>query len=260
MPSDKRQRQRENSLARQQAIAAAEQQAKRRRQIIGVVAGAIAIVGALYFFGPLGGSDDDDSSATSTTTTTRAKSSKVACPPKEGTAERTTTFAAAPKGCIDVDKSYSALIKTDAGDVTVELDPKIAPETVNSFVFLARNRFYEGLTFHRVLKNFMIQGGDPEGTGGGGPGYTIPDEFSPKHKFRVGDIAMAKTAAPDSGGSQFFVVIGPQGEALPPQYTFFGRVTSGLDVVKAIEADGAESDPNPPAVVHKIVSVTITEE
>lgn len=239
-------------------MAAAEQRAKRRRQGITVAVVAVAVVGALFIFGPLGGSDEEDPTDTASTTT--AEVNKVDCPPKEGATARTVTFSGPPKRCIDLDKKYTALIKTDAGDIEVRLNPKTAPETVNNFVFLARHKYYEEVTFHRVIKNFMIQGGDPDGTGSGGPGYTIPDEFSPKHEFKVGDIAMAKTAQPNSGGSQFFIVIGPQGEALPPEYTYFGRVIKGLEVVKAIEADGAEADPNPPAVVHKIISVTITEE
>ncbi len=104
----------------------------------------------------------------------------------------------------------------------------------------------------------MIQGGDPTGSGSGGPGYNLPDEFQPGYKFVVGDVAMAKTASPNSAGSQFFVVIGPQGEALPAEYTPFGRVTYGLDVVQKIEGDG--SPDGAPKVVHKIISVKITEE
>jgi cyclophilin family peptidyl-prolyl cis-trans isomerase len=259
VPSDKRQRQRENTRARQQAVAAAQQQAKRRRTFLfgGVI---VVLFAAAIIYAISQGGDDEKTNVDANATTTTLKVNKVACAPKEGTVERTTTFSGPPKMCIDKDKSYTALVTTDVGDVEIKLFPKTAPETVNNFVFLARNKFYEGVTFHRVLKGFMIQGGDPEGTGSGGPGYTIPDEFSSAHKFKVGDVAMAKTAAPDSGGSQFFVVIGPQGEALPPQYSYFGHVTKGLEVVQAIEADGADSDPTPPAVVHKIMSVTITEE
>ena len=218
----------------------------------------VLLFGGAIFWATQGG--DDETDLASGTTTTAPNGRRSPCPPKAGAAERTTTFPGPPRMCIDAKKTYTALVKTDVGDIEMRLLPKTAPQTVNSFVFLARHKFYEGVTFHRVLKNFMIQGGDPQGTGSGGPGYTIPDEFSPKHKFEVGDVAMAKTSAPDSGGSQFFVVIGPQGESLPPQYTYFGRVTKGLEVVKAIEADGADADPNPPAVVHRIVSVTITEE
>jgi cyclophilin family peptidyl-prolyl cis-trans isomerase len=241
-------------------MAAAAARSKRRRQTAAVIAGTLAIVALLYFFGPLGGSDDNNDTASKASTSTTANAAAPKCPPAAGTAERTTTFKAAPRMCIDKNKNYNALIKTDAGDVTVKLDAKAAPVTVNNFVFLARNHYYDGIVFHRVIKNFMIQGGDPEGTGSGGPGYTIPDEFSKDHKFKVGDIAMAKTAAPDSGGSQFFIVIGPQGEALPAEYAYFGHVTEGLDIVHAIEADGADADPTPPAVKHQIVSVTITEE
>ena len=136
---------------------------------------------------------------------------------------------------------------------------------MNNFVFLARNHFYDGVIYHRVIPGFMVQGGDPEGTGSGGPGYSIPDEFSTDHKFAVGDVAMAKTPAPNSGGSQFFVVIGPQGESLPPQYTWFGKVVDGIETVEKIESDGDENaDADGTGTVlkatHHIVSVTITEE
>ena len=215
--------------------------------------------------------DDNSKNASANSTTTSLTPTTLAlrkgdpntCPPTAGTSKRFSIFETAPKMCIDAAKTYDATVKTDVGTYTVHLDPTVAPQTVNSFVFLARNHFYDGVIYHRVIPGFMIQGGDPEGTGSGGPGYSIPDEFSPDHKFAVGDLAMAKTTAPNSGGSQFFVVTGPQGESLPPQYTWFGTVTSGLDVVKAIEEDG-NSDPAaggvPPKVTHKIISVTITEE
>ena len=111
---------------------------------------------------------------------------------------------AAPTTVIDPSRSYTATIKTDKGDITVQLDPKTAPVTVNSFVFLACSGFYDGVTFHRVLPGFVAQGGDPTGTGSGGPGYTIPDEFS-NVPFEKGTLGMAKTSAPNSGGSQFFI-------------------------------------------------------
>jgi len=273
VPSDKRQRQRENSRAREQAAIAAQARRKRRNQGVAVVVGAIVVVALLFLFGPLGGSDDNSpkkKTAAVTTTTKKSTATTAAnvgdpnsCPPAEGTPTAYRSFPSAPKMCIDVNKKYDALVKTDAGEFTMQLDPKVAPKTVNSFVFLARNHFYDGVIYHRVIPGFMVQGGDPEGSGGGGPGYSIPDEFSANHKFAVGDVAMAKTSAANSGGSQFFVVTGPQGESLPPQYTWFGTVTKGMDVVKKIEGDGnadLSSNGVPPKVTHKMISVTITEE
>lgn len=142
-----------------------------------------------------------------------------------------------PKMEIDASKSYSATFKTNKGDFTVELYAKDRPETVNNFVFLSKQHFYDGVTFHRIMQTFMIQGGDPTGTGAGGPGYTIPDELDDKYTtYDEGVLAMAKTAAPNSGGSQFFICTGADAAMLnqSPVYTIFGKVTDGMDIVKKI--------------------------
>jgi peptidyl-prolyl cis-trans isomerase B (cyclophilin B) len=125
-------------------------------------------------------------------------------------------------------------IKTEKGDIVLELAEDDTPNTVANFISLADSGYYNGLTFHRVIANFMIQGGDPEGTGTGGPGYTIADEVSPKLKHLRGVISMAKTAAPNSGGSQFFIthVATPHLDGI---HTVFGRVIKGMDVVDAIK-------------------------
>ncbi len=141
-------------------------------------------------------------------------------------------YPAAPAMTIDPNKTYTATIATVKGEIKVQLDAKAAPITVNNFVFLARDGFYDGLTFHRVEPNFVIQGGDPAGNGTGGPGYTIKDEKSGL-KHDDGALAMAKTSAPDSAGSQFYITIGAQ-SFLDNNYTVFGKVTSGLDVVRLI--------------------------
>jgi peptidylprolyl isomerase/peptidyl-prolyl cis-trans isomerase B (cyclophilin B) len=128
---------------------------------------------------------------------------------------------------------------------------------VNSFVFLARYHYFEGIVFHRIIPGFVLQGGDPTGTGSGGPGYTVPDEFPPPGRYELGSLAMAKTAAPNSGGSQFFVISGPQGMQLPPQYSLFGKTVKGLEVIAAIEATGTPGGrPKEDTVIE---SVTITE-
>lgn len=181
-----------------------------------------------------------------------------ACPPADGTAERMTTFAAAPAMCIDPTKTYTATMTTDAGPVTIELLANKAPKTVNNFVFLARNHYYDGIGFHRVIQGFMAQGGDPEGTGMGGPGYTFEDELPKQGDYQVGSVAMAN-AGPNTNGSQFFIVAGEAGVQLPPQYSLFSKVTSGMDAVRKIEADGSAGD-GPPAKVHKITKVTITQK
>jgi len=156
-----------------------------------------------------------------------------------------TTYDAPPPLTIDESKAYTATIATSCGDIVVRLDAKAAPRTVNNFVFLAREGFYDGLTFHRVVPGFVIQGGDPAGDGTGGPGYTFADEL-PDDGYPTGSVAMANSG-PGTNGSQFFIVTGDAG-FLPNSYSRFGTVTKGLDVAQAIErfAD-PNADPGDPA-------------
>ncbi len=266
MPSDKRQRQRENSRARQEAAIAAAARAKRRTQIILGVVVALAL-GAAAVFAMQGSGDDDTTTGATTsttkkgaTTTTLPQGDPDTCPPAEGTATRFVSFAKAPKMCIDENKTYTALIKTDVGDIELMLRPKEAPKTVNNFVFLARNKFYDGIVFHRVVTDFMDQTGDPEGTGGGGPGYKFEDEVKSDYKYKTGDVAMAN-AGPNTNGSQFFLVASDNGaKALTASYSPFGTVTKGMDVVTAINNDGSPDQAGTPKVQHRMISVTITEE
>jgi cyclophilin family peptidyl-prolyl cis-trans isomerase len=160
--------------------------------------------------------------------------------------------------CIDPEKRYSARIETSLGELVVALDPIAAPQTVNNFVVLARYHFYDGVIFHRIIKGFMCQGGDPTGTGTGGPGYRFADELPAPGRYEVGSVAMAN-AGPDTNGSQFFIVSGPSGVRLPPQYSLFGKVVKGLDVVGTMEsvATGPRDKPREDIVIR---SVTVTEE
>lgn len=160
---------------------------------------------------------------------------------------------------IDVNKKYSALMKTSEGDITIELNAGDAPNTVNNFVYLARNKFYDGTIFHRAIKGFMIQGGDPEGTGMGGPGYRFDDEpFT--GEYNKGTIAMANSGA-NTNGSQFFIMHADY--PLPKNYVIFGKVTAGLDIVdKIAEAPtqpGPSGEMSQPVNPVKVDSVTITE-
>jgi cyclophilin family peptidyl-prolyl cis-trans isomerase len=132
---------------------------------------------------------------------------------------------------------------------------------VNNFVFLADKGYYHCVIFHRVIPGFMDQTGDPTGTGQGGPGYTITDENPPKaataaQQYPLGSVAMANTGAPNTGGSQFFIVAGPQGESLPNSYALFGSVTSGMSVVDTINQQGSTAGV-PPNVTQRILSVTV---
>jgi cyclophilin family peptidyl-prolyl cis-trans isomerase len=164
-----------------------------------------------------------------------------------------------PAMTIDKNKTYTATIDTNKGKVVLNLFAKDAPQTVNNFVFLAKSKFYDGLIFHRVIPGFMIQGGDPTGTGQGGPGYQIPDEFQNNpHKFdKPGQISMA-LSGPNTGGSQFFITHVPTPH-LDNQFTIFGEVASGQDVVTAIGAVDRDENDRPKEEV-TIKSVTIEEK
>lgn len=141
-----------------------------------------------------------------------------------------------PEQSIDPDATYTATLETDKGTITAELYPEHAPKTVNNFVFLANEDFYDGTTFHRVIDGFMIQGGDPTGTGRGGPGYQFEDEVDDNPlTHETGALSMAN-AGPNTNGSQFFITHAPQPH-LDGKHTVFGKVTDGQDVVDAIEAD-----------------------
>ena len=177
-------------------------------------------------------------------------------PAADGSSPKTQRFDAAPPMIIDPTKTYTAEMLTNKGSLTIALDPIGAPRTVNNFVFLARWHYYDGIVFHRIIPGFMCQGGDPEGSGRGGPGYRFEDELPMPGRYEIGSLAMAN-AGPNTNGSQFFIVSGPDGVGLPPQYSLFGKVVRGLDVVKAIESVGSRAGaPSEPVIIE---SVTITE-
>ena len=156
-------------------------------------------------------------------------------------------YSAPPSQTIDPNKKYSAAFNTSRGEIVCELFAKDAPQTVNNFVFLARDKFYDGTVFHRVIPDFMIQGGDPTGTGRGGPGYQFADEVKGNpHKHQVGSLSMAN-AGPNTNGSQFFITH-VMTNWLDGKHTVFGKILSGQDVVNAIQ----QGD--------KLISVTVREE
>jgi cyclophilin family peptidyl-prolyl cis-trans isomerase len=179
----------------------------------------------------------------------------VGFPTLDGSAPHYTKFAAAPPFCIDVADTYTATMKTTAGTVVIELLPKYAPLTVNNFVFLAGYHFFDGIEFHRVITGFVDQGGDPTGTGEGGPGYEFKDEL-PKTigAYDAGALAMANSGT-NTNGSQFFLIDGSGGSELKDLYTMYGQVTSGIAVVDKINAEGSTS--GTPKTVNKIISVSI---
>ncbi|MEK7447214.1 MAG: peptidylprolyl isomerase [Patescibacteria group bacterium] len=161
-----------------------------------------------------------------------------------------------PDMVIDQNKKYTALMKTNKGDITVELDAKNTPKTVNNFVFLSREGFYDGLSFHRIIKDFMIQGGDPKGDGTGDPGYKFDDEPIVKD-YLPGTLAMANSG-PNTNGSQFFIMTGDySGGKLPKNYIIFGNVITGMDTVKKIaetpvESGGEGSKPSEKVTINSI--------
>ncbi len=180
----------------------------------------------------------------------------MAFPPFDGSAPQQQEFPAAPEMGIDPAKRYTATMTTSLGEIVIALDALKAPKTVNNFVFLALNHYYDGVIFHRIIPGFMCQGGDPTGTGRGGPGYKFEDELPKPREYQIGSVAMAN-AGPNTNGSQFFLVSGPSGVGLPPQYSLFGQVVKGLDIVDTMQnvPTGGGDKPKTDVVIE---SVTIT--
>jgi cyclophilin family peptidyl-prolyl cis-trans isomerase len=158
---------------------------------------------------------------------------------------------------INVHGRYMATVKTTDGTFTIKLDPSGAPIAVNNFVFLARHRFFDGIVFHRIIRGEYIQTGDPTGTGFGGPGYNFTVE-KPKRKYTVGTVAMARTNAPNSNGSQWFVIVGPAGTGLPPNYTILGSIASGWSAVHKIETTPVGVNPGTGETSDPLQDVKIT--
>ncbi|MEY3806360.1 MAG: hypothetical protein RIR69_1172 [Actinomycetota bacterium] len=259
MGTDKRARQKANrERARQERIRRQKMNKVRSRGLrFGI--GIPVVVAALFLIANLVGGNDDSSSTTDTT----APASLTPCPPVEGAAERTESFSAPMENCIDPSKSYTATFDTTEGEIVVDLDTTNTPNTVNNFVSLARYRYYDTTTIFRTDPSIdIIQGGGLSATDR--VGYTIADEGS-GYEYSEGDIVMARTGEPNSAGAQFFFVTGPNGALLNGQGTYvtFGKVSKGLDVVKAIQAlheptnDGLGGKPSRTVTVN---SVTITEK
>lgn len=264
VPTEKRLQQRRNRTMKELRL---RQMQKRRRQRIffGGVGGALVIIVAVVLATVLTSSTPKAApkpkpKTTPTSTSVAAPAAKVACPKVNGTSPRKIHFASPPPMCISTAKSYTAHMVTDAGTITIELLPKLNPTTVNNFVFLAGYHFYDGTIFHRVVTGFVDQGGDPTGTGSGGPGYSF-DGGAPKSSsvYTAGALAMANSGSPSSDGSQFFIVVGSGGKQLSPNYSYFGKVVGGMNVVNKINADGSASEAGTPKVVHKIVKLTVSE-
>ncbi|MGZ6544631.1 MAG: peptidylprolyl isomerase [Actinomycetota bacterium] len=256
-------RSRERHLAKLAAQRQAERDAARRRREHRVIAalsalGVVAaiVVGFVFF----GGKSSSGACATPTVSTgptasptpTAAPGTQIgtikptAVPPKvvachgkvpKGAGKPKPQFAGPPPNTVDPTKTYLATMETSCGTVVIQLDPKTAPVAVNSFVFLAQKGFYDGLTFHRIVKGFVIQGGDPKGDGTGGAGYQFPIETNPKVTFDSAGLIAYANSGPGTNGSQFFITLAKLPQLNPSaqgSYTIFGKVIKGFDVVKRI--------------------------
>ncbi len=213
----------------------------------------------------VGGLDTSATTAAPVTTLPVPAPGISPCAPLDGSGERMTQFASAPAQCLDPQASYSAVITTKQGEIRIVLNARDTPIAVNAFVFLARHKFYDGLTFHRIVPGFIVQGGDPQANGSGGPGFTFADELPAVAGYPLGSVAMANSG-PDTNGSQFFIVSGDLGLQLPPSFTLFGRVNRGVDAVKAIDAlgkaptaEGVEFPPTEVVTIDKIRIVAVNE-
>ncbi|MGG1443249.1 peptidylprolyl isomerase [Brevibacillus laterosporus] len=183
----------------------------------------------------------------------------------ETTKQPSKQYDKAPEMKIDPNKNYEAVVETNKGSFTIQLFAKDAPKTVNSFVFLANDHFYDGIKFHRIIQSFMIQTGDPKGDGTGGPGYSFEDELKNGHSYDKGVVAMAN-AGPNTNGSQFFIGSGDDVKNLEaqPNYTIFGKITAGMDTIDKIAATpvkaNAFGENSTPAETITIQKITVTEK
>ena len=300
MGTEKRERQKANRALKQQAVIRQARTDKMKRNglriTLGIAVALLAVVGIAWLGGAFDSDDDETLTGADPSSTeldefgdtlpdgqpadrhpagrhacrpTPCRSELPAppadpseCPAADGSAAQQREFTAAPPLCIDPAKTYTALVSTNHGDFTVELDPAAAPITVNNFVVLARYHYFDDTICHRIIPGFVVQCGDPTGTGSGGPGYAIPDELPAAGAYQIGSLAMANSG-PDTSGSQFFVITGEDGAALDPNYSLFGQVTDGLDdTVVALDALGnpdQAANGVPPLEEVRIESVTITE-
>jgi cyclophilin family peptidyl-prolyl cis-trans isomerase len=261
-----------------------QQQRKRRTQriFVGGIGAAVVIIVIIVLIAVLTQSSPKKITASTTTsvaattstsaavTTTTAvthisvplikAAATVGCPKLNGTSPHYTEFAKAPPLCINPKDQYTAHMVTDIGAITIKLAAAQNPTTVNNFVYLSLYHFYDGTEFHRVVTGFVDQGGDPTGTGSGGPGYSFNGGAPKSAKvYTAGALAMANSGSSSSDGSQFFVVVGTGGAELQPLYSYFGQVTAGMSVVNKINADGSSGSDGTPKVIHKILKVTITQ-
>lgn len=224
-----------------------EQQGPDRRWIILAVFAVIAVAVVAAVLISRGGSSDDSSS------TSAEVGANGSCKQVEAPEPKNVSFKQ-PKQVLKPGEEATAVVKTSCGTFEIALDTQRAPRTANSFAFLAEEGFYDDLTFHRVAPEFVIQGGDPEGTGTGGPGYSVEEKPPPNLAYTKGVVAMAKSSAepPGTSGSQFYVVTAPDA-GLPPEYALVGKVSKGYSAVEAIEElGGPEEKPKQTVLIEEV--------
>ncbi|MEZ5171635.1 MAG: peptidylprolyl isomerase [Acidimicrobiia bacterium] len=269
--ADKRARQKQGHAAAREERIAIYRRARRRRILVWALVVALVVGAGVVGFMALTGDDSGDAARATEPTSlddllendpeslARPENCDLSrTPDTENTAK---TYDAEPPMTIDPAKTYTAVLDTTCGEITLELDAASAPVATNNFVFLAREGFYDGTTWHRVVDSFVIQGGDPEGTGGGGPGYEVAGEV-PTDGYPEGSVAAAKTETTPNGsfGSQFFIVTADGEAPLPNEYARFATVTEGLDVARDLETFNNPADPSGAATEPLyIFSVSITE-
>ena len=283
MPSEKRDRQHRNREEKRKRLQRAQRNALLKRRLIQSIWIALIVMAVVTVSNLTKGSN---TTTTTTTTTTQSSSTtiaepttyttpsglgpayeafrgrQVACGATAPPPARQMQFDAPEDQQIDPAATVTATIATSCGDIVVQLDPAAAPQTVNSFVFLARQGFFDGTVFHRIVPGFVIQGGDPTSAGTGGPGYTIADEFPPAGFTYDRDVVAMANSGPDSTGSQFFIALGNTG--LKPGFSVLGTVIDGdatLDAIAAVpvapSASGENSDPQETVYINT-VTIDIT--
>ncbi|MHB8626186.1 MAG: peptidylprolyl isomerase [Aggregatilineales bacterium] len=259
MPSNSKSRSKSRS-ARSRAQARKAQQQNQSALIVGGVAVAAVIVIGLFLLSRNGGNTSTGSSGATTPvagaqfTPRNAEDPSSPCynatpPNTPAPVNAPKQFSVAPPQTIDPTHTYCAFLTTAHGIIVIELYAKSAPKHVNSFVFLASQGYFDGITWHRVIPGFMAQTGDPTGTGFGGPGYSLPLEIDPSLRYDgPGVLGMARTSAPNSAGSQFFITFAPQPNLDPttgsPGYTIFGHVVKGMSVLQQVAIRNVDQNPN----------------
>ncbi len=263
--TQKRARKKEARDARREAIQ--QYMKRRRRQRLILLASSIALIGAgvlvVLLVQDRGKAKPSASPTNDASAAEAPKPQPVACgaelPAAAGS--RKLSYGRAEDQTLDADRTTLLRLETSCGDIEIELDVEESPATANSVAYLARQRFYDGLVYHRIVPGFVIQGGDPRGDGSGGAGYDIVEPPPKGTKYTEGVVAMAKAGndPPGSSSSQFFIVSGPEAEDLPAEYAVLGKVLKGMDVVRKIEKLGQEGQDSPSAWAY-IERASVLEE